>query len=81
VIHTFEEGELDLPRYELRYTGKVVKPEPQVFNILTYLIQHRDRLVTKEELLERPWPSHSVSEASLQPSVSHRNGADRAHAR
>jgi hypothetical protein len=41
LIHAFEEYELDLPRCELRYRGKLAKPEPQVFNILTYLIQHR----------------------------------------
>jgi DNA-binding response OmpR family regulator len=53
MIYAFEEYELDVPRYERRYAGKLVKLEPQVFNILADLIQHRDRLVTKEELLDR----------------------------
>jgi DNA-binding winged helix-turn-helix (wHTH) protein len=49
----------------LRYAGKRVKLEPQVFNVLAYLIQHRDRVVTKEELLAHLWPGRFVSEATL----------------
>ena len=52
MIYAFEDYELDLQRYALRYAGKLVKLEPQVFNILVYLIQHRDRVMTKEEILE-----------------------------
>jgi predicted ATPase/DNA-binding winged helix-turn-helix (wHTH) protein len=65
LIYAFEEYELDLPRYELRYAGKLIKIEPQVFNVLAYLIQHRDRVITKEELLERLWPGRFVGEATL----------------
>jgi predicted ATPase/DNA-binding winged helix-turn-helix (wHTH) protein len=65
MIYTFEAYELDLQRYELRYAGKLVKLEPQVFNVLAYLIQHRDRVVTKEELFEQLWPGRFVSEATL----------------
>jgi DNA-binding winged helix-turn-helix (wHTH) protein/predicted ATPase len=60
---------LDLQRYELRYAGKLVKLEPQVFNVLVYLIQQRDRVVTKEELLEQLWPGRFVSEATLTSRV------------
>jgi DNA-binding winged helix-turn-helix (wHTH) protein/predicted ATPase len=65
MIYAFEEYELDVPRYELRAAGKLVKLEPQVFNVLTYLIEHRERVVTKEELLEQLWPGRFVSEATL----------------
>jgi DNA-binding winged helix-turn-helix (wHTH) protein/predicted ATPase len=65
MLYRFDEYELDLQRYELRYAGKRVKLEPQVFNVLVYLIQHRDQVVTKEELLEQLWPGRFVSEASL----------------
>jgi DNA-binding winged helix-turn-helix (wHTH) protein/predicted ATPase len=65
MIYAFEEYELDVPRYELRYAGKVVKLEPQVFNVLAYLLQHRDRVVPKEELLAQLWPGRFVSEATL----------------
>jgi DNA-binding winged helix-turn-helix (wHTH) protein/predicted ATPase len=65
MIYAFEEYELDVPRYELRYAGKLVKLEPQVFNVLAYLIDHRDRVVTKDELLEQLWPGRFVSETTL----------------
>jgi DNA-binding winged helix-turn-helix (wHTH) protein/predicted ATPase len=65
MIYAFEEYELDVPRYELRYAGKLVKLEPQVFNILVYLIEHRERVVTKEELLEQLWQGRVVGEAAL----------------
>ena len=65
MIYAFGEYELDLPRYELRHAGKPVKLEPQVFNVLAYLLQHRDRVVTKQEILERLWPGRFVGEATL----------------
>jgi hypothetical protein len=37
MIYAFAEYDLDVPRYELRYAGKVVKLEPQVFNVLGQL--------------------------------------------
>lgn len=64
-MYAFEGYELDLQRYELRYDGKPVKLEPQVFNLLAYLIQHRGRVVSKEELFEQVWPGRVVSEAAL----------------
>jgi predicted ATPase/DNA-binding winged helix-turn-helix (wHTH) protein len=65
MIYAFEGYELDLQRYELRCAGNPVRLEPQVFNVLAYLIQHRARVVTKEELLERLWPGRLVSETTL----------------
>jgi DNA-binding winged helix-turn-helix (wHTH) protein len=69
MIYAFEEYELDVHRYELRYAGKLVKLEPQVFNVLAYLIQQRDRVVTKEELLAQLWPGRFVTEATLTSRV------------
>jgi DNA-binding winged helix-turn-helix (wHTH) protein len=70
MIYIFaDDYELDLQRYELRYAGKLVKLEPQVFNVLVYLIQHRDRVVSKDELLEQLWPGRFVSEATLTSRV------------
>ena len=65
MTYRFEEYELDLQRYELRYASRLVKIEPQVFNLLAYLIGHRDRLITKEELLEQLWAGRVVVEATL----------------
>jgi DNA-binding winged helix-turn-helix (wHTH) protein/predicted ATPase len=65
MIYGFGDYELDLQRYELRRAGTLVKLEPQVFNVLVYLIRHRDHVVTKEELFEQVWPGRVVSEAAL----------------
>ena len=43
--------------------------EPQVFDILLHLIQHRDRVVSREELLEYVWPERFISEATLDHRV------------
>ena len=56
---------LDPACYELRQHGVLVRLEPRVFDLLVYLIQHRDRTVTKEELLERLWPRQFTTDDSL----------------
>ena len=39
--------------------------EPQVFGVLAYLVEHRDRVVTKNELLDKVWGDRFVSESAL----------------
>ena len=53
MVYVFGNYELDTYHRELRTTGTPVKLERQVFRVLVYLVQHRDRVVTKEELFER----------------------------
>ncbi len=61
----FSECELDTDRVELRRGGTVVHVEPQVFDVLAYLVAHRDRVVMKSELLDRVWGDRFVSESTL----------------
>ncbi len=61
----FEDCELDLGRYELRRRGTRIPMEPQVFDVLSLLVQHRSRLVPKEELLDEIWGDRFVSESTL----------------
>src|SRR6185312_10385018 len=56
---------VDLGRYELRRDDQPVHVEPQVFDVLAYLIAHRERLVTKQELLDAVWGTRFVSESAL----------------
>jgi DNA-binding winged helix-turn-helix (wHTH) protein len=65
VIHAFGDCELDLARIELRRSGVAVPIEPQVFDVLAYLVKHRERVVTKEELLDNIWGDRFVSESAL----------------
>ena len=69
MIYAFEDYELDTQLYELRHVGQPCKLEPQVFNGLAYLIEHRDRVVTKDELLDRLWPEQFVREVTLNHRV------------
>jgi len=50
---------------ELRRESVLVPVEPQVFDLLAYLVQHRDRVVTKDDLLEAVWNGRIVSESAL----------------
>ncbi len=56
---------LDTERYELRHGDEVVRVEPQVFDVLTQLVSHRERCVTKEELFDAVWGGRFVGEAAL----------------
>jgi predicted ATPase len=65
VIWRFGDCELDEDRYELRRRGRVVKLEPRVFDVLHHLLRHRERVVSKAELLEAFWPGAAVSDSVL----------------
>ena len=65
----FSECELDTDRVELRRGGTLVHVEPQVFDVLAYLVAHRDRVVMKAELLDRVWGDRFVSESTLTSRV------------
>jgi DNA-binding winged helix-turn-helix (wHTH) protein len=60
MLYLFDDFTLDTQLYELRHAGALCPLEPQVFAILRYLIQHRDRVVTRQELLEHIWPERSL---------------------
>jgi TolB-like protein/DNA-binding winged helix-turn-helix (wHTH) protein/cytochrome c-type biogenesis protein CcmH/NrfG len=70
VIFRFDDIELDSARYELRRAGASVPLEPTVLDLLLHLVQQRERLVTKEELLRQVWPDVHVSESTLTRAVS-----------
>lgn len=61
----FGDCELDLDTVQLRVGGEVRPVEPQVFDVLALLVRHRDRVVSKDELLDAVWHHRFVSESSL----------------
>ena len=65
MLYLFEDYILDTQLYELRHAGVPCPLEPQVFAVLHYLIQHRGRVVTRQELLEHIWPERFISESTL----------------
>jgi DNA-binding winged helix-turn-helix (wHTH) protein len=70
VLLRFEEFELDEARFELRRRGRPVPVQPKVLDLLLFLARQRERVVSKDELLDSVWPGVTVSEASLSQAVS-----------
>jgi DNA-binding winged helix-turn-helix (wHTH) protein/tetratricopeptide (TPR) repeat protein len=69
VIYAFMEFELDQRLFELRYQGQVLAVQPKVLDVLSYLLRNRDRVVSKQELLDKLWPGEVVSETALTHAV------------
>jgi TolB-like protein len=61
---------LDVDRRELRSGNALVTLAPQVFDLLLYLLRWRDRVVTKDDLLEAVWGGRIVSESALTTRIS-----------
>ena len=58
----FADHMLDTDRRELRRGFEPVAVEPQVFDLLVYLVQNRDRVVSKDDLIASVWGGRIVSE-------------------
>lgn len=63
--YIFNDCALDTNRRELRRATTLVAAEPQVFDLLVYLVRHRDRVVSKDDLLAAVWKGRIVSESAL----------------
>ena len=63
--YLFEECALDMGRRELWRGTAPVAIEPQVFDLLVHLLRHRDRVVSKDELLAAIWHGRAISESAL----------------
>jgi class 3 adenylate cyclase/DNA-binding winged helix-turn-helix (wHTH) protein/tetratricopeptide (TPR) repeat protein len=68
-VYSFDEWQLDTRLNELRCAGKPLKLEPRVFDVLVYLIEHRDRTVSTKELIEHVWPEQFITDAALARSI------------
>jgi TolB-like protein len=75
MIFSFGDCELDCSLYELRRGGKSCAIEPKAFDLLLYLVENRERVVTKDEIHEKVWKGRIVSEATLSSCI---NAARRA---
>ncbi|MGE0601073.1 MAG: alpha/beta fold hydrolase [Dehalococcoidia bacterium] len=69
MMYRFDAYELDTDRFELRRDGVIQQIEPQVFEVLAYLVENRDRIVTKDEILDHLWPERYVTEGVLSSRV------------
>ncbi|MEZ5945965.1 MAG: hypothetical protein R3C04_03785 [Hyphomonas sp.] len=55
MIFLFEDFELDSAKFELRRGGERIAAEPQVLSLLLLLAENNDRLVSKDEIVEKIW--------------------------
>ncbi len=61
--------ELNMESYRLTRDGHEVSMEPQVFDVLSYLVENRDRVVPKTDLLDNIWGDRFVSESALSSRI------------
>jgi TolB-like protein len=71
----FDDLTLDADRRELRRGAGRIAVEPQVFDLLVYLVQNRERVVSKDDLIASVWGGRIVSDSTL---TSHINAARKA---
>jgi TolB-like protein/Tfp pilus assembly protein PilF len=69
MIYRFGPFELDMDKIELRADGEVCPVEPQVFSLLALLVENRERLVSKDEIVEKVWDGRVVSESAVASRV------------
>jgi TolB-like protein len=69
MIYTFRDYSLDVDRHELRRGTELVPVEPQVFDLLHHLILHRERIVSKDELIAAVWKGRAVSESAFSSRI------------
>jgi DNA-binding winged helix-turn-helix (wHTH) protein/tetratricopeptide (TPR) repeat protein len=69
VRYRFEQCEVDPAGYRLLVRGEPIAIEPRVLELVVYLIEHRARVVSKDELLERLWAGKYVTESTLTRAV------------
>lgn len=65
MFYRFEDHVLDTSRRELRRGEELLAVEPQVFDLLVFLISNRDRMVSKEDLIAAVWGGRIVSDSTL----------------
>src|SRR5229473_2021206 len=75
MIISFDDCEIDVERREFRRAQIAVHVEPQVFDLLVYLAQNRDRVVSKDEIFASIWEGRIVSDSTLTSRI---NAARRA---
>lgn len=69
MIYQFEDFKLDTDRHELTKAGAVLAVEPQVFALLELLVTNPDRMIPKDEIIEKVWNGRIVSDGSLNTRI------------
>jgi DNA-binding winged helix-turn-helix (wHTH) protein/TolB-like protein len=65
MIYRFNNIELDTTNFRLTVDLKEVSVEPQVFNLIVHLIQNKNKIVSRHEILDKVWKGRVVSDTSI----------------
>jgi TolB-like protein len=69
MIYEFAGFELDTSQVELRRDGKLVALQPQVFALLLLLVENHDRMVSRDEIIDKVWNGRIVSETAISTRI------------
>ena len=69
MIYRFDSFVLDTDRYELRKGNESVPLEPQVFALISYLVSNPERMISREEFIEKVWNGRVVSDAAISSRI------------
>jgi TolB-like protein len=69
MLYVFDDYVLDTDRRELRRRSAPIDVEPQVFDLIAYLIENRDRVASRDDLISTIWQGRIVSESTLSSRI------------
>ena len=69
MIYDFAGFELDTEAVELRTAGSTIALQRQVFDLLLLLVENHDRLVTRDEIVEKVWQGRAISETAISSRI------------
>jgi DNA-binding winged helix-turn-helix (wHTH) protein len=69
MVYTFNGCELNTELHTLRRADCTMQLSPKVFHVLLYLLEHRHRVVSKQELCEHVWSDQVVNDATLESTI------------
>jgi len=69
MIYHFNYITIDSNNFKLQVKGTDTQVEPQVFNLILYLIKNKDKVVSRDELLDQVWQGRMVSDTSINNSI------------
>src|SRR5512134_22561 len=66
MVYRFADCVLDTQLYTLARGGQSTRLAPKVFEVLCYLIEHRGRVVSKQELCDQVWEGLAITDAAME---------------
>ncbi|WP_089721492.1 winged helix-turn-helix domain-containing protein [Candidatus Entotheonella palauensis] len=69
MVYIFGDCELDTDLYTLSRDGQTQQLQPRVYKLLMYLLEHRDHVVSKDELCEHVWPEQFITNSTLESAM------------